>query len=138
MLDRNQSLHNTCELLITPLTALQPNGWGCSSVGRASYRHAADAGSIPRCGKGLFSQSQFSLQTSLMVSVQPGVQSQASTFLRKSVKDRVVHVSSVDYGNTETYSMHHRLGSATLSQLLSSGKAVRIFLGEKFQWDNTV
>ena len=30
-------------------------GGGCSSVGRASDRHAADAGSIPRCGKGFFS-----------------------------------------------------------------------------------
>ena len=26
-------------------------GWGCSSVGRSSDRHAADAGSIPRYGK---------------------------------------------------------------------------------------
>ena len=33
---------------------LQTYEWGCSSVGRASDRHAADAGSIPRCGKGLF------------------------------------------------------------------------------------
>ena len=29
-------------------------GRGCSSVGRTSDRHAADAGSIPRCGKGFF------------------------------------------------------------------------------------
>ena len=35
-------------------------GRGCSSVGRASDRHADDAGSIPRCGKGFFSQSTFS------------------------------------------------------------------------------
>ena len=28
-------------------------GWGCSSVGRASDRHVADASSIPRCGEGL-------------------------------------------------------------------------------------
>ena len=34
--------------------------WGCSSVDRASDRHAADAGSIPRCGKGFFSRSQLS------------------------------------------------------------------------------
>ena len=38
-------------------------GWGCSSVGRASDRHVADAGSNPRCGKGFFSQSQLSMQT---------------------------------------------------------------------------
>ena len=39
--------------------------WGCSSVGKALDRHAADAGSIPRCGKGFFSRSQLSLQTLL-------------------------------------------------------------------------
>ena len=38
-------------------------GWGCSSVDRASDRHAADVGTIPRCGKGFFSQSQLSVQT---------------------------------------------------------------------------
>ena len=32
---------------------------------RAADRHAADAGSIPRCGKGFFSQSQLSVQTPL-------------------------------------------------------------------------
>ena len=46
---------------------------------RASDRHAADAGSIPRCGKGFFSQSQFSVQTLLRVSVHPRVQSHALT-----------------------------------------------------------
>ena len=40
-------------------------GWGCSSPGTASDRHAADTGSSPRCGKGSFSQSQFSGQTLL-------------------------------------------------------------------------
>ena len=41
--------------------------WGCSSVGRASERHAAGTGSIPRCGKGFFFffQSQLSVQTLL-------------------------------------------------------------------------
>ena len=29
-------------------------GRGCSSVGRASDRHAAEVGLIPRCGKGFF------------------------------------------------------------------------------------
>ena len=37
----------------------------CRSVGEASDRHAADAGSIPRCGKEFFSQSQLSVQTLL-------------------------------------------------------------------------
>ena len=29
--------------------------WGCSSVGRASDQHAADAALIPGCGNGFFS-----------------------------------------------------------------------------------
>ena len=46
-------------------------GWGrCSSVGTASDRHTADAGSIPRCGKGLVFGSTFSAD-SLTVSVHP-------------------------------------------------------------------
>ena len=40
-------------------------GWGSSSVGRVSDRHAADAGLIPRCGKGFFSKPQISEQTLL-------------------------------------------------------------------------
>ena len=43
----------------------------CSSVGRASDRHPADAGSIPRCGQGFFFRSQLSAQTLLRVSVHP-------------------------------------------------------------------
>ena len=43
----------------------QSFGCGGSSVGRASDRYTADAGSIPRCGKGFFSQSQLSVQTLL-------------------------------------------------------------------------
>ena len=54
------------------LTDLSPfSGWGCSSAGRASDRHAAEAGSILRCGEEFFSQSQLSVQTLLRVSVQP-------------------------------------------------------------------
>ena len=37
--------------------------WRCSSVGRAWDGHVVDAGSIPRCGKGFFSQIQLSVQT---------------------------------------------------------------------------
>ena len=53
-------------------------GWGCSSVGRASDRHVSDAGLIPQCGKGFFSQSQLSVET-LMVSIHPCVQSHTFT-----------------------------------------------------------
>ena len=44
-------------------------GRGCSSVARASDRHSADAGSIPLCSKGFFSQSQLSVHTFFSVSV---------------------------------------------------------------------
>ena len=37
--------------------------WWCSSAARMSDRHAADAGSIPWCDTGFFSQSQLSVQT---------------------------------------------------------------------------
>ena len=40
-------------------------GWWCNSVGRASDWPAADAGSMPWCGKGFFSQSQLWVQTLL-------------------------------------------------------------------------
>ena len=52
-------------------------GRECSSVGRASDRHAFEAGSIPRCGKGF---STFSAD-SLTVSVHPLVQSRALTYV---------------------------------------------------------
>ena len=57
-------------------------GWGCSSVGRASDRHVADAGSIPRCGKRIFSQSQTFSADCFKVSVHPRAQSRAFTSLR--------------------------------------------------------
>ena len=52
---------------------------GCSSVGRASDRHAADAGSIARCGKEFSPQSQLSVQILFRCSY---VQSHASTSVR--------------------------------------------------------
>ena len=54
-------------------------GWGCSSVGGASDRHVADTGSIPRCGKGFFSQSQLSVQTLLQCTYSPVVDWAQST-----------------------------------------------------------
>ena len=46
---------------------------GCSPVGRASDRHAADEGSIPRsCGKGFFFLFELAFSAdSLTVSAQP-------------------------------------------------------------------
>ena len=55
--------------------------WRCSSVCRASDRHAADASSIPQCGKEFFSQSTFSAD-SLTAFVHPRVLSHAFTSVR--------------------------------------------------------
>ena len=44
----------------------------------------------------------------------------------------------MDYGNTETPSMHSRLGSANLSQLAFPGESNPNFPWEKFHWDNKV
>ena len=49
-----------------------------------------------------------------------------------------VHVSSGDYGNTKTPSMHRRLGNTTLLQLAFPGKSNPNFLWEESEWDNTV
>ena len=57
-------------------------GWRMELIGRALDRHAADAGSIPRCGKRFFSQSQLSVQTLLRASVHPRVQSHVLTSVR--------------------------------------------------------
>ena len=43
----------------------------------------------------------------------------------------------MDYGNTETPSMHGRLGSATLSQLAFLGEGNPNIPWEKPHWDNT-
>ena len=45
--------------------SVKPGGGDVAQFGRASDRHAADAGSIPRCGEGFFSRSQLSVQTLL-------------------------------------------------------------------------
>ena len=57
-------------------------GGGCSSVGRASDQNVADAGSIPRCGKGFFSRSQLSVQTLLRCPYTTCEQSHAFTSMR--------------------------------------------------------
>ena len=75
-------------------------GWGCSSVPKASDRHAADAGSIPRCGKGFFSQRQLSVQALLRCPYTPRVQSHAFTSVRTlkipwSMSDRLDRAGSL-------------------------------------------
>ena len=69
--------------------SLKP-GWGCSSVGRALDRHGADAGSIPRCGKGFFSPSQLSVLTLHGVRTPPCAI--ACIYICAHVKDLVVYV----------------------------------------------
>ena len=64
--------------------------WGCSSVGRSSDRHSAEAVSIPQCGKGFFSQSQLSMQTLLWFRKPPCAT--ACINICTHVKDPVVHV----------------------------------------------
>ena len=60
------------------ISELQLNEDQLQSSVTATDRHAADAGSIPMCGKGFFSKSQLSVQT-LLESVHPRVQLHAFT-----------------------------------------------------------
>ena len=53
--------------------------WGCSSVGTASDRHAAEAGLIPWCDKGFFSYSQLSVQTLVLCPYSPCIKLHALT-----------------------------------------------------------
>ena len=58
-------------------------GWDVAQLGRgASDRHAADAGSIPRCGKGFSFHSQPSVQTLFRCPYTPRVLSRALTSVR--------------------------------------------------------
>ena len=65
-------------------------GWGCSSVGRASNRHVADAGSIPRCGKRFFPTVNFQCRLFYVVRTPPCTI--ACIYICAHVKDPVVHV----------------------------------------------
>ena len=64
-----------------PHCKIQLNGGVAQSV-RTSDCHAADAGSVPWCSKGFFSQSQLSVKILLRVSVHSRVQSHALTSVR--------------------------------------------------------
>ena len=57
-------------------------GMGCSSVGRASDCQAADAGLIPRCGKGFSSWSQLSVKALFRCPYNPSMRSHALTSVR--------------------------------------------------------
>ena len=64
---------------------------GCSSVGRASDRHAADAGSIPRCGK-IFFFPRVNFQCRLSSGVRTSPCAIACINICRHDKDPVVHV----------------------------------------------
>ena len=66
--------------------------WGCSSVGRAPDRHSADAGSIPRYGKGFISEGQLLVQALLRCPYTPPC-AIACISICVHVRDPVVHVS---------------------------------------------
>ena len=65
-------------------------GWVVALLVRASDLHTANAGSIPCCGKGFFSQSQLSVQTLLRCLYTPV--HIACIYVCGHVKDPVVHV----------------------------------------------
>ena len=111
--------------------------WGWSSIGRASDQHAADADSIPWCSKGFFSWSQLSVQSLLQCPYTP-MCIRMHLHLCTLERSCSPYQSSVDYGNTKTTSMHHRLDSATLSQLAFPREGNPNFPREKSHWDNAV
>ena len=63
---------------------------GCSTVGRASDRHAADAGSIPRCARDFSPRVNF--QCRLFSGVRTSPCAIACIYLCAHVKDPVAHV----------------------------------------------
>ena len=103
------------------LSAFPLWGWGCSSIGRASDRHADDADSIPRCGKEFFCQSQLSELTFLRCPYTP-VLHRMHLHLYARYRFRSACQSLVDSGNAKTPSMHHKLCSMTLWQLAFLGE----------------
>ena len=110
---------------------------GCSSVGRASDRHAAEAGSIAWCGKGVFSKSQLSVQTLLRVFLHPHEQPHASTSVR--TLDPVVHVR-VRWIMETLKRPACTVGwvARICRSWLSPGKSKSNIPCEKSHWDNTV
>ena len=116
--------------------SLKP-GWGCSSVGRALDRHGADAGSIPRCGKGFFSPSQLSVLTLQGVRTPPCAI--ACIYIRAHIKDPVVPVRVRWIIETLKHPACTVGWVARLCRSwLSLEKATRIYHGKKSHWGNTV
>ena len=109
--------------------------WKCSSVGRASDRHAADAGSIPQCGKGFFLPESTFSALSYGVRTPPCVI--ACIYICAHVKDPVVHVRVRWIMETLKHPACTVGWAARLwRSWLSLGK--ESFLWEKSQRNNTV
>ena len=106
-------------------------GAGCSSVGRASDRHATDSGSIPRCGRGFFSQGELSVQTLLRCPCTPSC-AIACINICTHVNDPVVHVWVRWIVETLKHPAWYRL-----SQLVFPGEDNPNSPGEKSHWDST-
>ena len=105
-------------------------------MGRASDRHAADAALIPQCWKEFFSVN-FQCKLSYVVCTPQCAITCINICVH--VKDPVVHVR-VPWiiKNTDTPSMHRRLGSTTLSQLAFPGESNPNFPWKKSQGNNAV
>ena len=129
---KGENLHSKCIskpfLLLSALLGL--------GMQLSSYSVKPPTGLIPWCGKGFFSQSTFSADSLTCVHAPPFTI--ACNNICTHVKDPVVHVSSEDYGNIKTPSMHDKLGSMTLLQQSFLRESDPIFPREKSQWDNTI
>ena len=102
----------TCRKL-GPDTQTVAYKWGCSWVGRASDRHAADAGFIPRFGRGFFFfLTRINIQCRLSYGVRTPLCAITCINMCAHVKSHVVIVRVLE--TLKALSMHRRLGSATL------------------------
>ena len=121
----------SCNENDTLRSRLTRSGWGCSSVGRASDRHATDARFDSPVRQRDFSP-RVNFQCRLYYGVRTPPYAIACINICAHVKGPVVHVrSSVDYGNTKTPSMHLRLGDVTLPQLAFPEESYPNFPWEK-------
>ena len=102
--------------------------WGCSLVGRALVRHVADAGSIPKCGKGFFSQST-KFQCRLCYVVSTPLCAIACMYICVHTKDPIVHVRVWWIMETLKHPAYTIGWVVQLSQWLSLVKATRISHG---------
>ena len=104
-------------------------GWGCSSVGRASDRHAADTISIPQCGKGFF-LPRVNIQCRLSHGVRTPLCAIVCIKICAHVKDPVVQIRVRWTMETFAYSAGTVGWVARLRRSwLSPGKATRISQG---------